>query len=32
MAVPVQGGKRQLMVPGGRFMTETDKSWWIGRA
>ena len=23
MAVPTQDGKRQLMVPGGRFMTET---------
>ena len=26
MAVPAYDGKRQLMVPGGRFMAENDKS------
>jgi len=31
MAVPAHGGKRQLMVLGGRFMTETDTSCWNGQ-
>jgi len=31
MAVAAHDGKRQLMVPGGRFMTESDTSCWNGQ-